>query len=403
MKKKHICLISQSHLSNNPRLLKEALSLASAGYQITILNSTNSKPLARADEELLGDSNIRVHPIASMEQTNFLTFSDRIVYKIGRLLVRYLKIQTPLALGYGSWRYLAAASQLDADLYIGHQELGLYCGVQLLKSKRNVAFDLEDWYSEDLLEVARRNRPIALLKKLEKAALVKGNFCSTTSKAMAEQFAIAYRCPIPKIIYNTFPGNTSSLSLDKRFNAPLKLLWFSQTIGPGRGLESFLSLIGKIESHLEIHLLGSVEDEFKRSLARIQRRHPIYFHPQVPAQELPGKIGEFDIGLALEDCFPPSRNLTITNKLFQYFQSGLPVIATETAGQKEIFEEFKFGIMLSPAVTRDQVEALKKWLKNPNALQKSRKDTMKAACFYSWEKESKKFLELVKYALEPKS
>jgi len=47
-------------------------------------------------------------------------------------------------------------------------------------------------------------------------------------------------------------------------------------------------------------------------------------------------IAEHDIGLALEPALPESRYLTATNKIFQYLNAGLAILATPTAGQREI-------------------------------------------------------------------
>ena len=48
---------------------------------------------------------------------------------------------------------------------------------------KKVAFDIEDWYSHDLLPEARASRPLALLRKLEKKALCNGVFSITTSES----------------------------------------------------------------------------------------------------------------------------------------------------------------------------------------------------------------------------
>ena len=65
-------------------------------------------------------------------------------------------------------------------------------------------------------------------------------------------------------------------------------------------------------------------------------RSRVFVHPSVPADELPARIAEHDIGFAGELSEIPSRDLTATNKIFQYLQGGLAVVASDTAGQKEV-------------------------------------------------------------------
>lgn len=61
----------------------------------------------------------------------------------------------------------------------------------------------------------------------------------------------------------------------------------------------------------------------------------VFIHPTVPNSQLLSRIAEHDIGLALETPEIQSRNLTITNKVFQYLQAGLAVIATDTIGSEK--------------------------------------------------------------------
>ncbi len=70
-----------------------------------------------------------------------------------------------------------------------------------------------------------------------------------------------------------------------------------------------------------------------------QWRSQLFIHPLVSNQDLPHRIAEHDVGLALETPFCKSRDLTVTNKLFQYLQSGLATMATNTAGQREIMAQ----------------------------------------------------------------
>ncbi len=66
------------------------------------------------------------------------------------------------------------------------------------------------------------------------------------------------------------------------------------------------------------------------------RRADVSFIPLVTPDELPDKLAEFDLGLALEPSWPRNRDVTISNKIFQYLNAGLALIATDTAGQNEV-------------------------------------------------------------------
>jgi glycosyltransferase involved in cell wall biosynthesis len=401
MPEKTICIITQSHLCNNPRVLKEARTLAENGYAIHVLTTVISGELFQQDQMAIKYLNIHLIPVADLSKRNFQSILDRGVNKLGRLLIKYLGLETSLALGYGSYRYFKKSSAVKADLYICHQELATYIGTRLIKKGFKVAFDFEDWYSEDLLANARAERPINLLRRTESTALNKGISCVTTSVVLAKKLAQTYSCKLPVVIYNVFPPHADLPEKPKEFATPLKLFWFSQTIGPGRGLKEFIYLLTSIETKLELHLLGNVDAIYREKLSTfIPKQHGLYFHKPVSAKKLSEKIAEFDIGLALEMTRPLSRNYTITNKFFQYLQSGLPIIISETDGQNEGFEKFKPGFKLSQKPSNKEITALENWLNDPAKLHSARQRAIAAAHFYNWEDESKKLIQLVDQAFE---
>jgi len=400
--RRKICIISQSHLCRNPRVLKEATALAAAGYDVQILTGSVSANLYVQDLSAISNfPNIRLQLVSDLSKTNPRSIADRVFNKVGRWVIRRFKIENSLALGYGALRYYDAARAINADLYICHQELPTCIGSRLLKAGFKVAFDLEDWYSEDLLPEARAERPIDLLRHAESEALNKGSFCITTSNMLAEKLAQQYSSPKPQVIYNVFPTPKIYVQKAKFFSKPLKLFWFSQTIGPGRGLEQFIKVLHLLKTPVELHLLGNVTEAYRQSLMELlPSQHHLFFHDLVPENQLAAKIAEFDIGLALELNTPASRNYTITNKFFQYIQSGLPVITSETEGQKEGYELFKPGFKLSQLPDSTEIKALEKWLNNPEELQLAQNRAIEAGTFYNWENESKKLVSLVGRALE---
>jgi glycosyltransferase involved in cell wall biosynthesis len=400
-----IGILSQSHLCRNPRVLKEAVALSLNGYEVYILNAVSQANLRQQDLDLIKDyPSIHIQHISDLTRNDFQAFFDRAFYKLGCLLIQYLKIENPLALGYGTLSYLKKSKSINADLYICHQELATYIGTRLLKANYKVAFDLEDWYSADLLPAARHKRPVKLLQKVEATALNTGLFCTTTSGALANELARVYTCKKPEVIYNVFPFQAKLYGKEKKLSQPLKLFWFSQTIGPGRGIEEFIHLLKSLGNGLSLHLLGAVDPGYKQNLAILMpKQHRLFFHDLVTGEELPEKIAQFDVGLALELGDPPSRNYTITNKFFQYLQAGLPVIATETAGQKEVFDQVALGHMIPQHPAGSDMVSLEKWLNDPAAIHNARLAVETAALLYSWDTESKKLISLIKHALGPKN
>ncbi len=343
-----ILILIGAHLSTAPRPQKEAETLAKAGHKVIVRGFWFDPELVKRDKLLIQNRQWRFIPIIDFQPHNrWHNLKVRLQGKIARELYKRFKIFSPELLGYGARAMLKVARETKADLTIVHSEAGLWVGNQLLNDGLKVGVDFEDWFSEDLLPEARVNRPIQQLKEYESRLAQQCQYCLATSHAMADALAQTYDTPKPTVIYNTFPLSERAKidgTIKDRKNLKLPSLhWFSQTIGIGRGLETLFSALNHLQTPVEIHLRGNYPESAKQLLEPLipEGWHKyIYFHPTIPNHELLSRIAEHDIGLALEKIDIYNRNLTVTNKLFQYLHGGLSVVATDTLGQKEILSQY---------------------------------------------------------------
>ena len=404
-----ILILIGAHLCTAPRPQKEAQTLANAGHDVTVRGFWFDPELVKRDRLLIANKKWRFEPIIDFQPSHRLNN-----WKI-RLQSRFAKEQfqrfctfSPGLLGYGAKAMLKAARQARADLTIVHSEAGLWVGNRLLDEGFRVGVDFEDWFSEDLLPEARTARPIAQLKALESRLARDCTYCLTTSHALAEALAEAYQAPKPTVIYNAFPWvERSQIDHQKqdRCNPNLPSLhWFSQTIGPGRGLETLFQALPHLTAQVEIHLRGNYPESARQWLEPLvpsEWRDRLFIHPTVPNAELLSCIAEHDIGLALERTDIPSRDLTVTNKLFQYLQAGLAVIATDTAGQREILSQWSESGRLIP--NNDPValaQAMKDLLCDSEKLTAAKAASLQAAKEqFCWEKQAEILLQAAELAL----
>jgi glycosyltransferase involved in cell wall biosynthesis len=341
MTRPRILILTASHLCRNPRVVKEATTLGAAGYDVTVMSVSMQERFRRMDIELLRGLPFQCKVIdyaANTPRARVANFVQRSATWVSRLLCSHLKLELAQSLGPAG-ALLRFARSHPADLTIVHTEIPIWAAQYLIRDGRRVAVDVEDWYSEDLLFVDRRSRPIRLLQQAESFVLNHAAYASATSDSMAAALAEAYCCPRPIVLRNTFPLQPHSRPDRPAGTAPPAFIWFSQTIGPGRGLELFFSAWSQTRNPSCVYLLGDVRPGYRQHLlSRLPeaRRADVNFIPLVTPDELPSKLAEFDLGLALEPHWPRNRDITITNKITQYMNAGLAVIVTDTAGQCEV-------------------------------------------------------------------
>ena len=292
---------------SNPRLWKEACSLAQAGNEIVILTMWTSAEKKMKDLLLIRQSNIEYKAAINLipGEIHFLRrFYLRLRSRISREIKRWLNKDSVWCLGYAPKSMIRHALQENADLYIAHTEYGLAIGKDLLNKGGKVAFDIEDWYSNDYLVP---ERPVVLLRNLEKVALEKGVYCSCPSQSMATALQKAY--PEGK----TCSGDIQWIFSKRKctiiqFNPAYmpSLVWFSQTIGPGRGLETIIQALTHLNTKVELHLIGECSEAYKQklnSLFPFSNGHKLIIHAAVKHHELTYDSSRHNIGLAIENKY----------------------------------------------------------------------------------------------------
>ncbi|MFN5375676.1 MAG: hypothetical protein ACK492_04895 [Chitinophagaceae bacterium] len=336
-----VTIITGQHLIFNPRVWKEANALCESGYNVAIFTTWYSSRYRKEDETLLNSSIAYLHSFSLIPtaEKSLSIFYARALKKVANLIFIIFRISSVYQLLYLPKRQLKCILSRPSDLFICHQEAGLLIGKELLKLGYKVAFDFEDWYSEDYLKL---NRPRKLLQKAELLAIKQGCYITCPSKVMSEilekKYGVAKRI---MTIYNSFPIQDTIVGKEDKI--PNSLVWFSQTIGPDRGIENFLFSIKNYETSINIHLIGKCSEEYKKLLFELIRNtsHSLQIHEVLNHNELMKYLKKFKVGLALENLYPLNKNLTISNKILTYLQLGLKVIATSTAGQLELKNTFK--------------------------------------------------------------
>ena len=402
MSRAKILVLTASHLCRNPRVVKEAATLGAAGYDVTVMSVSVQTRFERMDLELMRSQPFQRQVIdyaAKDVSARTMDFLQRGATWGARLLCSGLKVELAQSLGPAS-ALLRLARSHPADLTIAHTEIPIWAAQYLIRDGRRVAVDVEDWYSQDLLFADRQNRPIRLLRHAEDFVLNHAAYASATSDSMAEALAGAYGCPLPITIRNTFPRQARSRLDRPAGNEPPGFIWFSQTIGPGRGLELFFSAWIQTRQRSRIYLLGDERPGYRAHLlSRVPagRRADVRFIPLVTPDELPLKLAEFDIGLALEPHWPRNRDITISNKIFQYMNAGLAVVATDTAGQSEVMHAApECGLLIAAHETTRLTARLDELIGNRDRLRACQTAARAAALAqFSWEHDAPRLLAAV--------
>ena len=274
------------------------------------------------------------------------------------------------------------------DLVIGHNLPALFPSfVASTQFNCPFAFDVEDYHPGELSAEAadEKSRQEFLMAEL----LPKAKYVSCASPLIAKKVESTISgLPFTFTVNNSFSSHefqVPPLAIEKK----LQLVWFSQNISAGRGLELILNGWNKVSSFCALTLIGRMDQSF-RELIKCSGSGITILEP-MDQTSLHKSIGYYDVGLALDvSSANLNRQLALTNKIFAYAQAGLYVLATDTPAQKEFLEQHPQAGETVEQGAEQMVSALQNIFQRHDFIRQNRIQRFELAKQFSWEVESEK-------------
>jgi glycosyltransferase involved in cell wall biosynthesis len=402
-----ICLISPGHLSTNPRLVKEATALTSAGHGVSIVCGCYTSWGRSTDAQLINSAwHVKQVAFGPVEAPRLVYLTQTARRRLARLLARYSfaapfliePAHAPIVPGL-----IRAAAAIPADLYIAHYIAALPAAARAARLHgARYAFDAEDFHSGELPDLPEYKLDRQIVRSIEERYLGDAVYVTAASPMIAAAYAEAYGIETPTTLLNVFPRANAPLPPGPRGKEPgPSLYWFSQTIGPGRGLECAVEAIGRSESRAHLYLRGTPARGFDLALRKLAHSggvgDRVHFLPPVPPTELERTGALFDLGYAGETGFSLNNSFALGNKLFSYLLSGLPTIASDIPAHRALKTKLDCAMAIFPANNPEALAAsIDSHLCNPQVLERARAHAWRLGQQkYNWDVEQQQLLSLV--------
>jgi hypothetical protein len=407
-----VCLVTTGQPSTNPRLVKEADALVEIGCDVHVVGAHWTGWASDLDRQLLASRQWQMSFIDwRRDRAPFLFHWSRIRHWLMRkvqLSPGLSRTVTAAALSRVGPELMRAAMHVPADLYIAHN-LGALPAVDAASraNRAPMAFDAEDFHSGQIAEgtdgTFRR-----YLEAVERRFLPRCRYVTAASPGIAEAYERLCQIPRPSVILNVFPRRDRPARLRALgTDAPIRLYWFSQTVGPDRGLEDAVRAMGQLsELPLELHLRGRWQAGYEGFLRRLASESGVsqtrlVAHEPAPSDDMVRLAAECDIGLALEPPLTDNNNLLLSNKIFVYLLAGAAVMATNTDGQRRLIPELQCAAQsYDPGNYVALAAALRRWIEDRESLNRARQASWHLGeTRFNWDLEKSKFCDLVRHEI----
>jgi glycosyltransferase involved in cell wall biosynthesis len=408
-----VTVVTSDHLSTCTRMLKSADALTAAGYDVRVIATLHEPWAAETDRDVASRRTWKAETIDYRRgEVGSTYWSTGVRYRAARAAaglfgpgrVPYAVVSR--AFGRVHSELVRAISADPGDLIYGGTTGALAAIAEAARrSGTPYGVDLEDFHSA---ETSGSDAPLVdvLSARIEHAVMRGAAFVTTSSEAIAS----AYRerdGRRPEVIHNTFALPSQPPDVSRVDPSRLRVYWFSQTIGPGRGLEDAILALGRTGMAAHLALRGRPQAGYLDALtqlAALQAPHLEVAHlDPAPPDAMVDCARGYDVGLALEQMTPRNRQLCLTNKAFTYTLAGTAVAITDTPGQHALGVDLGRAAALAPPGDVDALAAaFARWAGDPAELDCAKRTAWNAASRrWHWEHELERgrLLTLVREAL----
>jgi hypothetical protein len=388
MSARRVTVVTAGHLATCPRMVKAADALHGAGYDVRVISTSHTPWAAAADRELVTRRSWRSDVIPYDRATAPVRWlKTGVRQRVANAIVGHRAATARPGLAVSAFsrmhvEIVRAIVQERSDFIYGGTSGALAAVAEAGRvSKTPFAIDLEDYHPGEHADTEPGIQRNALAARVVGDAIRGVSFLTAASAAIARAIGERFGTQ-PLTINNVFP--LPDAPTHSRGDGPLRLYWFSQTVGAGRGLETVVAAVGQARIRAELHLRGVAVPEYLALLRALAARvapgmRIVHLAPTVP-DDLVAGCGAFDVGLAVEEGKPLNNALALSNKALTYPLAGLAMVLTDTPGQRPVTADLSGdAIVYAPGDIGRLAEGLARWSGDRAALARAKEAAWEVA------------------------
>lgn len=353
---KNVTILVSNDLITDQRLHKLAGSISSCGFTVRILGRVLKNSLD--------------YPNSNYQIKRFQFLFNKGPWFYAEMNIRY-------------FFYLLFSS---ADIYfsIDLDTLPSAWFASVFRRKR-VIYDSHEYFTE-LPELADRPFTRKIWESIERFILPKIKYTFTVCDSISKAYEIKYGIRMKTV--RNLPLQASQGSLNTNYEPDRKILLYQGSLNKGRGVELMIDAMTHLPD-FKLHVIGGgdLENQLKNRVQELGITDNVLFFGKVPFTELNAYTQQASLGLSLEENLGLNYYYALPNKLFDYLQSGIPVLVSPFPEMQNIVNQFECGTLLidrQPIALANQIKSI---FEHSNQLQQWHVRCLDAAKELVWEKD----------------
>ena len=270
----------------------------------------------------------------------------------------------------------------------------------LISKLKNCAlyYDSHEYFTE-VPELVSRPKIQKIWLAIEHFIFPKLKNVYTVNDSIAAIYSSKYKVNV-NVVRNLPIKRNGQLNAQKRqaFGLPLdKKIFLFQGAGINidRGGEEAIEAIALVENAALLFIGGGdVMIRLKEKVVELKLEKKVFFIAKQPFEKLISFTAMADFGLTLDKDSNPNYKYSLPNKLFDYIQAGLPVLATDLIEVKKIIDGYSIGLITPSLLPSDLASTMEAMMANKKLADKWKENLQIAAAELCWEHEEQKLLKI---------
>jgi len=351
------------------RVNKVSLSLTKLGFDVLLIGR-------------------KLHNSSDLRNKSYSTKRFHLLFNSGPLFYATYNIRLFLALLFRPCDLLIAN---DLDTLLANFLISKIKGIPLI-------YDTHEYFCH-VPELSGRPITRSIWKGIERWIFPKLKTVITVNDSLARLYAEEYNVKIH--VVGNFPE--TRFTLEKRTKKSLgipenkKIILYQGAINLDRGLEEAIEAMNFLsDSVLLIIGVGDILPALKQLVITKGLGDKVKFFGAIPYQELPYYTIHSDLGIAIEKDTNLNYKYSLSNKIFDYINSNIPILASPLIEVKNIFTKHNIGLLIENHNPKHIAEKMQEMIEDGEKRNTWKENLNNAKNIYTWTCEEKTIIRLIK-------
>jgi len=296
----------------------------------------------------------------------------------------------------------------DADVIFAHDLPALPAASRLARERGlPLVYDAHELYYEQKAFSTRQKK---MMRRIEHELIVQCAARFTVNQSIAEEMGRRYGCDAPNVLLNAvdappgFDVTARPRPFHKHFglDQDMRVLLFQGGLMGNRNLENLAASMAHVTAANAAMVFmgnGPLRARLEKIVQQQGQSKRVFFKEAVPQNDVLNWTAGADIGIIPYPAVDLNTHFCTPNKLFEYVQAGLPILANDLPELRRFVGGLGIGRNVPMARPQEIAKALDQALAEPACLDGYRQALLQRRAELSWQTASLEYVRVIQDVL----